>query len=421
MDEEGRTKMKSHKARKALWWILGFLLAGFVILAVDGLISPDGKSNPYSSILLDAEMEVSVNSVQRLDESGNLYYMECTEDYDRQIFRKVFNLTSRIQYTGCSAFLAETPDGDIAVGRNYDLPHKDKNGEITGLNVVVHIPAKDGKYETIAMADACWFTYIGMNYVGGALDDGKTNRTMLALLPYFCMDGMNEKGLTATILALYTKEGESPTEQSDEGKDSTVITVLLRDILDNCADVQEAVEFAESVNMKALLGLDYHLFVTDASGVSAVFEWRYDTLKVTYTDAVTNFYVGYDDAADMILHGQLKETFDGPAETKKTYHYGFGHGYGRFNTIVSTLDQASDGGIAVLDKEGIFDLLGNVFQVYTDELSSYTQYSVMYNSTKLSLTVSPMMRTGERYIFNIHGEAYESLQPEYDINREPVA
>ena len=356
-------------------------------------------ANPFFKLLLDKKMQQTVSSVRRLNDEGTLYYMDCTEKYDRTLFKAVFKLMGKIKYTGCSAFIAENPTGGYSVGRNYDLPHKDKNGNITGLNLVVHVPARDGHYASLACADACWFTYLKLNYVAGALDDGSTNLSPLVLMPYFCMDGINEKGVTATILALHTKEGETPADQKIKGKKSIVITVLLREILDNCKSVDEAIALSQRYNMKALLGLDYHLFVTDASGRSAVIDWRFNELHANFTDACTNFYVGYSDAADIYVHGILKENFPGPAVTQKEYRYGFGHGYERFNTVVTAMDKVRKDCRVVMDKGEMKAVLDSVRQQYTNEISSHTQYCVVYNSEEPGLTVWPLPGYDKPYEF----------------------
>lgn len=355
------------------------------------------------SILLNKEMKNTLATVKRVDDKGYLYYMTCTEKYDRPAFRNLFKLMGNIKYTGCSAFIARNEQGEYSVARNYDLPHKDKSGKINGLNVIVDIPAKEGKYASIGLADACWFSSLGFNYFSGALDDGSTPRWPMLLLPYFTMDGVNEKGLTATVLALHTKEGETPTNQTEKGKKTLVITVLLRELLDNCASVDDAVKLCKSINLKALLGLDYHLFVTDASGAAAVFDWRFNELHVNYTDACTNFYVGFTDSADIYVHGILKEVYPGPANTKKPYCYGFGHGYDRFNAIVTAIDNYKETGddMALMTESDMDKVIGSVRQSYTNEVSSHTQYSVIYNSQKCSLSVRVLPDYDKAFEFSL--------------------
>ena len=80
------------------------------------------------------------------------------------------------------------------------------------------------------------------------------------------MDGINEKGLSVSILALDVKEGEQAVHQSVEGKKTILYEELLRYILDSCATVKEAEELAGEYNIHNIIGNDYHLFVTDENG-----------------------------------------------------------------------------------------------------------------------------------------------------------
>jgi len=209
------------------------------------------------------------------------------------------------------------------------------------------------------------------------------------------MDGMNEKGLTASILSLDTKEGEHAACQNEEGKDPVEITELLRYTLDCCATVEEAVELAGRYNMIGMAGWDFQLFVTDADGNSAVLDWRYDTLNVTYTNAATNFYVSSDDAGDIYnWKGELKGKFVLPAEKTYEYHYGYGHGYERFNAIAEALEAhivTPEPYYTEMTDEEAMNILAAVSQDYDGEsATSYTQYSVLYNNTQRSLDISVM-------------------------------
>ena len=367
------------------------LAAAVAIAACIGVILVDMSSshgaggNPYSRILFSKEAKATVRGVRRIDDEGRLYYMDFTAKYDTPIARFLFSRFSSVTDFGCSSFRASNGAGDVLHCRNYDVPHKNPEGGMTGLNVVVHCNEK-GCYETLAVADACWFSQIGFDYYAGSLDNGETNLTPLALLPFFCMDGMNERGLAASILALDIKEGEHAVCQAAGGGLQTVnISVMLRYILDRCATVEEAYELASRYNMTNTFANDYHIFLTDSEGNSGVLEWRHNTLTLTYTDAATNFYCGYDDAEDNYYGGSLKESFPGPADAEKEYRYGYGHGYGRFNTIVTSLDALDKNN--TLTEEEAFSILAAVAQDYDGGLTSYTQYSVIYNTPELTADI----------------------------------
>ena len=93
----------------------------------------------------------------RLDTEGYLYYMDYTEDYYGE---KVGNELKKITEfdTGCSTFFTYNFEGQPLVCRNYDYPHRvsEEDRTLTGLNIILHCKP-EGKYESIAVADAIWF------------------------------------------------------------------------------------------------------------------------------------------------------------------------------------------------------------------------------------------------------------------------
>ena len=377
--------MKKHKILKITGIVLGSLILLIAVIAG----------------ILCLRLRTAVKNLTRVDDGGYLYSMDYTASYDNALMKFPINY---IKTAGCSAFTTVNEEGDVITARNYDLPHTDEDGNATGLNVVFTL-RPEGKYASINFADAAWLTMIGIPYTAGAFDEGGASPMFLAFMPYLCMDGMNEKGLTVSILALDIKDGEAAVDQTEAGKDTVTITEMLRLMLDNCADVEEAIAMAQAYNLTNILGSDFHLFVTDAEGTGVVMEWRYNTLTLTWQDAVTNFYVGYDDAEDCYYGDALKETFVRAEDLSWDYLYGYGHGYARFNTVAEMLDDhVTDPGTyatMVTDAEAM-DTLAAVSQEYDGtDLTSLTQYSVIYNSTDLTAEVCVMRDYSVHYTFSL--------------------
>lgn len=360
----------------------------------------DRKKNNlhYSKILLDKEMQKTLDSVKRIDEDGYLYHMDYYGDYNKPIIRKTFEKFTVMAGGGCSAFLTRNENGEVITARNYDYPHHKKDKSITGLNIAVNLSPK-GKYKSINFCDAMWLSKLGFTYENGCLDKEGIDLSPLILAPYLTMDGMNEKGLTCSILYLDIKKGEKAVKQNEKGKKSIIITSLLRNILDNCANIDEAIHYANSINLINTFGDDYHLFVSDNTGRSVVFEWRFNKFVVIETDACTNFYVCADDGEDCYYEEGLKEKFVANRETEKTYQFGYGHGYDRFNKIIAYLDKKTN--ITNIEAR---DLLKKVCQVYDGSLTSNTQYSVVYNNTRLEADVYSNRNYENKYSFEVINE-----------------
>ena len=348
------------------------------------------NTNPHAAEWLTESMATSLDTLTRVDDAGVFYEMTCDYDYSSPLFQTLLGKFGQYD-AGCSAFTTWDETGEcFLTARNYDYRHTDPSGAYTGLNVALRC-APEGKYRSIGIADACWLGLAGGDYYAGVLDDGRTDTSLAVLLPYLCVDGINEKGLTVSILKLDVKEGETAVDQQEPGKAAIGHSVLARYILDSCATAQEAIALAGEYNIRNTGGMDFHLFVTDVTGASVVLEWRYNQLTVTDTNAVTNYYVGYDDAEDRYKNGVCTEKVDRLENTVREYRYGYGHGYHRLTGIVSAMERYIDFSLesclSKMTKTQAMRILSVAAQDPGTEATSMTQYSVIYNAQELSATV----------------------------------
>lgn len=174
-------------------------------------------------------------------------------------------------------------------------------------------------------------------------------------MPYLIMDGMNEKGLAVSVLKLDGK----PTHQRT-GKPQITTTAALRLMLDKAANVDEALALLEKYDMNSSMETaNFHFLLSDADGKNVVLEYTIDDMTVIDTNYVANHYL----APKM---------------------HGFGHAYDRFAVLDS----------AVKFKKSIFtpfeamSLLSLVSQPETEEATSMTQWSVVYNLHDLTAQVA---------------------------------
>ncbi len=371
----------------------GILIKPLIVLFGTGLTLAVGWR------ALGRHFEKYTSKSKRIDKEGRLYSIDYYGNYDSKLIKFIIKLVKPVRNAGCSCVYARDDIGNPISGRNFDLPHFDNAGNPTGLNVVVRCTPPKG-YKSMAIADAAFVSVLKVPYYSGSLDDPKTDKRYLALLPYICMDGINEKGLFAAILALDTKEGERPAYQKRKGKEQVIISVLLRKILDNCASCREAVCLADEYNMVNTLGHDFHLFVTDENGDSCVLEWRHDVMSVTHTDIVTNFYVSGDDAEDSYYKGELKERFVAPDDCGE-YRFGYGHGYERFKTLMQLTRESKVNGNTVMAEHQVMKALEAVSQDYTGELTSMTQYSAVYNNRDKKIDICIYPEYERKYSFDL--------------------
>jgi len=197
---------KKHPVRNTVLIILAVLVLYLAVIFVLG-IPRDGK-NPHHLAVFDQKKIETLDNAVRLDKDGNLYSVNYTADYHSLFAKAMLNTVQLAANNGCTVYTTHDTSGNVITCRNYDYPHVDAEGEPTGLNVVL-TTAPEGGYRSIAMADIAIFQEIGLMYCAGDLDDGKTDISMVLLLPWFCMDGMNEKGLSGTVLYVDVAEGEN--------------------------------------------------------------------------------------------------------------------------------------------------------------------------------------------------------------------
>ena len=204
---------------------------------LDDLIAKDIDENAelldYVIGRIGKGLPLKIKSAQVADEEGELSTMNCT------------------------SFQARNANGEgFLFGRNYDYF---KNPTL----VTVSRPKKG--YASIAVSD--------MSHFGYSLEKLPTSigakLSCLAAI-YAPVDGMNEKGLCTSIMALPKQASQQDTEKHDVGT-----TIIMRLWLDRCASVSEALELLETVDVRhdAAVGSGYHYMVADASGDCAVVEF----------------------------------------------------------------------------------------------------------------------------------------------------
>lgn len=365
--------------------------------------------NPHA-YLNDPAYINAVESIQRVDEKGYLYHMDCAYDYYSlpDAFKAVID-------AGCSTFFTKTLEKEHLLCRNYDYSHyfmNDRHNPRTGINVIIENANPKARYHSIGVADAFWLDYKHGSLHEGSADDGTTDVSSFVVLPFICMDGINTAGLGISIMALSAdvnwqeidyegtrekapymdtvvevKKGELPDSQYAYARQGTIAVndsdhrawsanmidtsthmenkpyilppVLMRMILDNCATVEEGIAFADRFNIRCVTpGADYHIMIVDKSGKSKLLEWVDNRMNVVDINHATNYRVTTDD--------------------------GF-HGFcNRDNCLKAGLTRFRNG----MREDYAVDLLKLVHQDYTNGADrGKTQYSCVYNLEQQTLKI----------------------------------
>ena len=169
----------------------------------------------------------------------------------------------------CSVFStnAESP---VIVGRNWD------NQNVGSIIVSLYHPPKG--YSSVSFCRS-----IDLGFGHKDLEEHKSSMfgDKLLLAPFYAADGINEHGLTVAVAGV-----RQTTVKPKDGKESVSVTFLIRKILDQAKDVEEAVNLVErfipfDLNENSL---NAHFIVADSSGRSVVLEYAQDYWRKTYPD-----------------------------------------------------------------------------------------------------------------------------------------
>ena len=262
----------------------------------------------------------------------------------------------------CTSFQAVNASGEgFLFGRNYDFY---KNPTM----VTVSHPKKG--YASISASD--------MSHFGYSLEKLPTSfAAKLSCLAsiYAPVDGINEKGLCTSIMALPKQASQQDTPKHDVGT-----TIIMRLWLDRCATVQEALDLLETVDVRhdAAVGSGYHYFVADASGDCAVVEFDKDngwkTMIVRKAEGRNYMHV-----TNHLLSEQYYTTEPDPAVGNP-----HSKSWWRYETVAAFLE-AHDGTLSVEEAQECLLQVHWKDLVWEDGTVEDTQYSNVYDQSGIIL------------------------------------
>lgn len=384
-----------------------YLSVAMAILMAPTFIScSDDDEQPQKKMeyITDSKKVEMLNSIKDLDGTGRLYEINYNVDYklDQVLAAQRTSSSDLFQYVayllydklpekkakvsfgaGCSAFAVPEEGGsNFLMGRNYDFRHSTSDGKsyLPTSAILVHTAPAGGK-KSISMVDG-----LNLYYGQGFYTNPNVDLSLLMGLPYAALDGINEDGFAIGILAL--KENQT---KQNTGRPKIGPTVAIRMLLDRASTVKQAVEMLRQydMDMEDNGTSNYHYFMADATGDYAIVEYTNapgetipsvmevftanDTLR-----CVTNFYVS----------PTMVGTKDG---------WGSDHGKDRYDTMRKTLSENN----YALKEDDAMRLLNSVSQLPTEELTSQTQWSSLYNLTERSLRLCILREYAKEYNFKV--------------------
>ena len=324
----------------------------------------------------------AANSIEKLEDG--LYSMEFTGDYGFDAFLAQGGaisdsgvadyLTSFLSHGfykneskmetgsfGCSTIYTQDADGAYYFGRNYDWT------ECSAM--MVHTKPKNG-YESVS---TCCLDFLGFG--DGYAPDGSMMERMQSIAAiYVPLDGMNSEGLMVADLMA----GDKEETHQQTGKTALTTTTAIRLLLDQAANVDEAVALLRQHDMNSSIGSAHRLSIADAQGSSVVVEYVNGEMLVTETKVVTNHYL-----SDCEKQGVGSE-----------------QSHQRYDTLAAHTGSA--------DADEVRDLLECAAQ------KNYPQTADSYEKTTGSIVYCPEKRCTDLYFAENYAHSYELMLSEKD-------
>ena len=220
----------------------------------------------------------TLRTLEQIDDFP-LYTMIYEADYSQAAADVLLDEES-VQSWACSLFTAMGDPEDILFGRNFDWDFSPA--------LLLFTDPPDG-YASVSMVDIAYLGY-GEERAFGLTDLPLSERTGLLNTPYLPFDGMNEAGLAVGIAAVPPGGMEY-----DPDKETIDSLMVIREILDRAATVDEAVIILESYNLDWGSGPPLHYLIAEKSGRSALVEFSRGEMAVIPNrdpwQVATNFLV----------------------------------------------------------------------------------------------------------------------------------
>lgn len=236
------------------------------------IISPDTSITKLEEDLSVVRYEGDYGFGSFLEQGGASSDEEVVEYVSSRLSSNLPELLFGGNPFGCSTLSVKNTEDGYLFGRNFDW---------NACNALIISSRPDEGYASIST--------VNMDFIqAGGLDISiLPDQVQAAIALYAPLDGMNEKGLAVSVNMI---EDTDTIEQNTNKPDITTTTAI-RLLLDQAADVAEALDLLRQYDLHASMGMMIHLALADAEGNSVAVEYVNNEMVVTQTPVVTNFYL----------------------------------------------------------------------------------------------------------------------------------
>ena len=266
--------MKQNRIRKCLRTVALAVVALILVLAgtVFALWHNEFATLGSFRKLSDRDTAHHDGAVYELTVSGDYYFddflaqggasndSELISFVTKRITKGLIPLQLKTTDISCSAFTADTTEGDRVFGRNYDFSS-------TNTAIVYTNPGK-GRHASYSTVDLHFLSLDPDKDV-----EGLGHKLLTLAAPYAPLDGINDAGVACGIFMSYQGDGKGTSTDIDTDKPDLTSTTLLRLILDYADSVEDAVALVEQYDLHDSTNCVFHYMVADSTGRSAILEW----------------------------------------------------------------------------------------------------------------------------------------------------
>lgn len=235
-------------------------------------ISPDASITKLEEDLSAVRYEGDYGFDSFLEQGGASSDEEVVEYVSSRLASNLPELLFGGNPFGCSTLSVKSTGNGYLFGRNFDW---------NACNALIISSTPDEGYASVSTVNMDFIQAGGLNI--SILPDEV--QAIIGL--YAPLDGMNEEGLAVSVNMI---EDTDTIEQNTDKPDLTTTTAI-RLLLDQAANVGEALDLLSRYDLHASMGMMIHLAIADAEGNSVAVEYVNNEMVVTETPVVTNFYL----------------------------------------------------------------------------------------------------------------------------------
>lgn len=237
-------------------------------------------------ILIDFKTDTSSLSdslkiLKSFKKMNNFFVLNYSGDYDdkTRLLQEWFNSHAEYIYkpTGCSVFWTGNEINQGFLGQNFD-----QDDGVSKCGILFGKYSPSGKYKSFSFSrieDLQTADNKGLNINVNPSSLTDFQKSSVLYFPFYAVGGINEHGLAVGIASI-----PSQLIKEKENRSPIFVTNFIRQLLDNCRTVDEAVTLSKKYYLydHSLSTISHHFLIADSIGHSVIIEYRTGRMDYIY-------------------------------------------------------------------------------------------------------------------------------------------